>query len=157
MIYATLAIVEHGDDVLLGERLKDGERTGIIVAPGGKVRVGETYVHCVIREIEEETCAKIDIASIQIAANITFYANNRPDYRVRVFRVRATSRIIQPSKEMIPRWYAKDRAPYKRGFPSDIHWFPKLVEGASFDARVYYKERMKGFISIDFLPFSSPR
>ena len=39
-------------------------------------------------------------------------------------------------------------------FDSDRHWFLKAALGEKFRAQVHYRERAKGFIRIDFLPFA---
>ena len=155
MKIATVAIVlrKNETEVLLGYK-KTGEigaRT--INAPGGKCEPGESTIDCVIRETEEETAIRLDSADLQFIAVITFCAAGTPDFEVHFFRTSAFSGIPKETDSFVPRWYEVGKIPFEQMLESDREWFPKVIIGEKFRAKVYYRERAKGFEKIEFFPF----
>jgi len=158
---ATLAIVtrEHQgkEQVLLG--LKQGGSEigdGTLNGPGGKLEPGETILGCLLREVEEEVCLILDPRTVEKCAIITFYFGEvpQPGFEVHVYRTKSFVGEPQETKSMKPNWFDIDVLPIERMLESDKTWFPKLIRGEKFNANVYYREKAKGFIRTESLPFT---
>ncbi|HUQ30195.1 MAG TPA: NUDIX domain-containing protein [Candidatus Paceibacterota bacterium] len=155
MKIATLGIVLRSDEILLGEKKKGEIGTGVLSGPGGKLDPGETLEECLIRETREELDGvELDPASLEKVALIDFYAGTEIDFRVHVYRARILRGEIHETVDMIPRWYSLHALPLDRMYEADRHWLPKAARGEKFRANVYYRERAKGFSSIEFLRFT---
>lgn len=156
MVIATLGIIlgENGKEVLLGEKKKGRVGTGVLSGPGGGQEPGETLEECLIRETQEELELVLDSASLELVAVIDFYAAGALDFSVYIYHAKILFGEIKETADMIPGWYPVDDLPFDRMFGSDRYWFEKAVRGEKFRANVYYYKRAKGFIRIEFLPFS---
>jgi 8-oxo-dGTP pyrophosphatase MutT (NUDIX family) len=111
---------------------------------------------CVIRETWEEVRIALDRNKIEKVAIITFYFGGEPSFEVHVYRTSDFTGTPFKTKSMIPKWYEMKELPVlvkERMLESDRTWFPRAVSGEKFCANVYYKEKAKGFLKIDFLPF----
>lgn len=151
---ATLGIVLQNGNVLLGEKKKGEIGTSILSGPGGKLDLGETLEECLIRETHEELGIELNPVSLELTAVIDFYAAGKIDFCVYVYRAKILFGELKETADMIPAWYPLDNLPYNRMFDSDRHWFLKAARGEKFRAQVHYRERAKGFLGIDFLPFA---
>lgn len=156
MKIATLGIITRGNKLLLG--LKQGGSEigdGLLNAPGGKFepKKDTTILKCLLRGVEEEVGIVLDQAKVEKTAVITFYAGGVPDFEVHIFRSNIFTGEPHETTSMIPDWYDIDDLPFDDMHDSDHTWFPQAVRGRKFHANVYYRERAKGFINIEFLPF----
>lgn len=155
MKIATLAIIIQEDDILLGRKQGSPEiGEGTINGPGGKQEPDETIVECLIRETEEELGIVLDPAALEKVAVITFYAAGEPSFEVHTYRTSTFTGEPRETESMVPEWHSLDNIPYERMLESDRTWFPQIVRGEKFNANVYYKEKAKGFLGIEFLPFA---
>ena len=155
MKIATLGIITRGNQVLLGRKQGDSEiGEGTLNGPGGKQEPGESLVECLVRETEEEVGIVLDPTKVEKVAVITFYAGGIPDFEVHIFRTSDFSGEPRETKSMVPAWYDIKNLPLESMHDSDRAWFPQVVRGRKFHANVYYQERAKGFMKIDFLPFA---
>lgn len=60
--FAVAGIVEYGDMVLVGQKVKDGSlMSNLWHLPGGKVHPGEGVVDALVREIREESNLDIEV------------------------------------------------------------------------------------------------
>ena len=155
MRQATLGIITRSGKVLLGNKKKGEIGTGTYNGPGGKVEPGESILDCLVRETKEELNITIDRASLWKAAVLTFYVGGVPDFRVHTYRVFGFSGTPIETADMIPEWFWPAELPFDRMLEADRSFFPLLLEGESFNAHVYYREKAKGFEHIDFLPYAS--
>jgi 8-oxo-dGTP diphosphatase len=155
VIIATLGIVLQGGNVLLGEKKKGEIGTGVLAGPGGKLDPGESIHECLIRETREEFNIELDPDSLELAAIINFYGAGELNFIVYVYRAKILSGEPEETAEMIPEWHPLDFLPYERMFDSDRHWFLKAACGGRFRANVYYAERAKGFLNIEFSPITA--
>lgn len=156
MKIATLAIIIRGNEVLLGRkqgRPEIGE--GTLNGPGGKQELDETLVECLVRETLEEVAVALNPEKVEKCAVITFHAGGIPDFEVHVYRTSDFNGEPRETESMVPEWHDKDHIPYERMLESDAKWFPRLMSGEKFCANVYYRERAKDFLKIDFRPFIS--
>lgn len=63
---AIVALVEHEGKVLVGKKIKtkDHSLSGDWHIPGGKVKIGETYLQAIKREMLEEAGVKVEIKKL---------------------------------------------------------------------------------------------
>lgn len=155
MKIATLGVVLRPGEILLGEKKKGEIGIGVLSGPGGKLDPGETLEECLLRETLEEFELELDPARLDYTARIDFYAAGEVDFRVHVYRAWVLKGEAHETADMIPRWYPLHALPYERLYEADRHWLPKAARGEKFRANVYYRERAKGFESIEFLPFDT--
>ena len=155
MKIATLGIITRGNHVLLGRKQGGSEiGEGTLNGPGGKQEPGESLIECLVRETEEEVGIVLDQTKVEKVAVITFHAGGIPDFEVHIFRTSDFSGEPRETKSMVPPWYDIKNIPLEDMHDSDRTWFPQVIRGRKFHANVYYQERAKGFMRIDFLPFA---
>jgi 8-oxo-dGTP pyrophosphatase MutT (NUDIX family) len=155
MRIATLAIITKREKVLLG--LKKGKPlvgAGTLNGPGGHLKFWETILMCLMRETWEEVRVVLNPFKVEKVSVITFYAGGVPDFKVYVYRTNSFIGKPHETKSMIPDWYDIEPSLFNRMLESDRTWFPQLVQGEKFNANVYYQERAKGFLNIEFFPFT---
>lgn len=155
MKIATLGIIIQNGLILLGEKKKGEIGMGLYSGPGGKLDPGETPEECLIRETREELEIELDPASLELVAQIDFYAAREIDFRVYVFHAKILSGDIHETAEMVPGWYPLSETTFARTYESDRHWLPQAARGEKFCAHVYYRNRARNFDRIEFFPFSS--
>lgn len=155
MKVATLAIITKDDQILLGRKQGKPEiGEGTLNGPGGKQEPDESITECLIREVREELDIELRETDIEKLAVITFHAGGVPDFEVHVYRASDFTGEPRETESMVPEWHPVDAIPYERMLESDRAWFPLVVAGKKFNANVRYQERAKGFLGIDFLPFT---
>jgi ADP-ribose pyrophosphatase YjhB (NUDIX family) len=95
---------------------------------GGKVEKGESLEEAVRREAFEEI--GVEILDPKKVAEINFYFEDKPEWDQIMHAYIATKWNNEPSEseEMMPRWYKVADIPYKKMWPDDIYWIPKVLE-----------------------------
>lgn len=155
MKIATLGIITRGNQVLLGRKRGGSEiGEGTLNGPGGKQESGESLIECLVRETEEEVGIVLDQTKVEEVAIITFHSGGVPDFEVHIFRTNDFNGEPRETEHMVPAWYDINNLPLEDMLDSDRAWFPTAIRGRRFRANVYYRERAKGFMKIDFLPFT---
>jgi len=132
----TVSIVQLNDQILLGKK-KRGFGKGKYNGFGGGVENWETLENCVIRETLEE--AGIILANFKKIGKILFHFENaEPNHLVYFFK--ATNFDGEPiaSEEMKPKWFDKNKIPYKKMWPDDKYWIPLLLEDQKFEGEFYF-------------------
>lgn len=162
MKIATLALVtqvrEEGHQILLGRKQGKPEiGEGTLNGPGGKLDLHKdrSILDCLVRETEEELGILLDPNKVKKIAIITFYAGGVPDFEVHVYRTSHFTGEPRETESMVPEWHDIDKIPFDRMLEADSHFLPQLIRGERFRADVYYRERAKGFISIEFFFFNA--
>ena len=153
MIVATLAVIPQGEKVLLGEKKKGKIGIGVLSGPGGVLEPGETFRACLIRETREELEIELDPTSLELVGVIDFYHAEKIDFRVIIYRAQILSGELHETDDMIPDWYPLSDETFARTYEADRFWLPKAARGERFRAKVYYRERARGFERIEFMPF----
>ncbi|MBI3572068.1 NUDIX domain-containing protein [Candidatus Kaiserbacteria bacterium] len=157
MKLAAWGIIKRGTGIWLAEK-KAGEEIGhgVITGPGGKVLPPETPAECLLRETEEEWEVKLDPHSLEEVAVIDYYASGVLNMRVHNFSARILSGTPHETKRFkAPQLYGLDALPFDQMFEGDRHWLPKAANGIKFRAKVYYRERAKGFLRIEFYQYGT--
>jgi 8-oxo-dGTP diphosphatase len=91
-------ILNEKNEILLGcRKQKYGE--GTYCLPGGKLRVGETFEQCVVREVKEETGLIVKESDIEVI-NISNYSKERHFIQVGVLveKYEGIPKICEPDK-----------------------------------------------------------
>ncbi len=140
---------------MLGEKKKGEIGTGTLNGPGGKLDPGETLVECLVRETFEELEIRLNPATLEEIAVITFFAAGVSDFKVHIYWTDEFEGELHETADMIPSWHALNKLPFDQMLEGDREWFAKAVRGEKFNANVYYKERAKEFERIEYLPFVS--
>ena len=155
MKIATLGIITRENQVLLGQKQGGSEiGEGTLNGPGGKIEsFDKSFLDCIVRETQEEVGIELNPEKVEKVSIITFYARGVPDFKVHVYRTNVFTGEPKKTESMVPEWYDIDNLPVGRMLESDREWFPQLIKGERLNANVYYRERAKGFIKIEFLPF----
>lgn len=155
MKVATLALIVRDGHVLLGHKKKGEIGTGTLNGPGGKVEDGESIVDCVIRETTEEVGVVLHLQALEKVAVVTSHVAGIPDVEVHVFRTEQWTGEPRETDDMVPDWYPVGELPSGQMLEGDELWWPDALAGVKFCANVYFRERVAGFESIEFLPFCS--
>ncbi|MCX6783959.1 MAG: NUDIX domain-containing protein [candidate division WWE3 bacterium] len=128
-------------EICLGEKLK-GFRKGTLNGSGGKLKAGETYKDCAIRETTEEFGIKV--LDIEKYGEVYFYDPGLT-HECHVYVVKQwhgephkvyNSDTGEP--EMDPHWYSIDAIPYERMGTTDKYWLKPLLAGGKFKASFRY-------------------
>lgn len=134
MIEATLCFLVDGYPparILLGHK-RVGFGLGKWGGVGGKIEHGETPVQAAVREVHEETALDVQMADLRYAAHLTFLFPHRPEWSqiVHVFLAdRWHGQEPQPSREIIPRWFAVGEIPYDQMWDDCRYWLPEVLAG----------------------------
>jgi 8-oxo-dGTP pyrophosphatase MutT (NUDIX family) len=130
----TLCFVQEGSRILLGMK-KRGFGEGKWNGFGGKVEPGETIEEAAHRELKEE-CG-IEVARMEHAGMIDQSIAGNPVIReIHVFRASGVLGEPSESDEMAPQWFDVSELPYDRMWECDVPWYPLLLAGKRFTARV---------------------
>ena len=134
----TLVFLFLNNHVLLGRKAR-GIGAGILNGFGGLVEFGETEVQAARREFSQET-GGVEVLDPEGCGIIDFTFEKSPlTLKVYVFRATQHSGIPRDTPEMMRiRWYPVARPPFDEMWPGDRLWFPLVVQGVLFRARIHY-------------------
>lgn len=125
-----LCFVQQGNDLLLIEK-KRGLGAGKINGPGGRIEKGETALEAAIRETEEEV--GLTPLKVREAGRLHFDFRDGYSLHCTVFLANGYRGELIETDEALPFWKARDQVPYDQMWQDDIHWFPFLLRGESFE------------------------
>ncbi len=132
----TLCLAYENNKVLLGMK-KRGFGVGRWNGFGGKVEEGETIEESAIRECKEE--AGIVVSEISERGIIDFEFENDPKIlEVHIFQITKFEGSPLESEEMKPKWFPKDKIPFDKMWPDDIHWMPFFLAGKKFRGKFLF-------------------
>lgn len=139
---ATLCLLVKDKRVLLAMK-KRGFGVGRWNGVGGKVKENESIENAAVRETKEEI--GILIRKLAKKAVLNFYFKNKPDFdqQVTVFIVEDWIGEPDESDEMKPRWFRKDKLPFKKMWWDDPLWLPKVLEDKSLEASFLFDDKDK--------------
>lgn len=144
MIHATLCFLLRDDpepSLLLGVK-KRGFGKGKLNGIGGKLSPHETPEEGICREVFEEIRVRLEPASVQAVANITFRFPFRPEFNHYVHVFVATEWVGTPEEtdEIAPLWVPMSDIPYARMWADDAYWLPRVLRGERLDAEFEFGE-----------------
>ncbi|MFC1802523.1 8-oxo-dGTP diphosphatase [Thermoproteota archaeon] len=129
MILATICEIIQNDKILLqlkkAGRFGEGKWNG----PGGKIRLNETPLEGVIREVKEETGLNILNPVLNGSINFYFGETPEPDWTTYIYLVTEFTGRLQASDEGDLRWFRFEDIPYNSMWEDDKHWLPAFLEG----------------------------
>jgi 8-oxo-dGTP diphosphatase len=143
---ATLCHPLRGGE-LLCIRKQRGPGAGNLVAPGGKVEVGETPRACAVRETREEV--GLQVRDLEKVGELRFVFGDDPFMFVHVFLTTAFDGEPRASEEAIPRWIDTDDPPYEEMWDDDRYWLPLLLEGERFRGEFYFDSEGEDVLEYD--------
>ena len=141
---ATLVFLLRGNppqEVLLGFK-RAGFGTGKHTGFGGKVKTGETVKGAAVRELEEETGARVLPEELRSMGSLTFLFPAKPAWSQTVYVFLADRWVGDPveSREMRPVWFGGDELPFEQMWQDAPHWLPRVLAGERIMARFTFGE-----------------
>jgi 8-oxo-dGTP pyrophosphatase MutT (NUDIX family) len=129
MKHMTLLFLEEDEQLLLAMK-KRGFGKGHFNGVGGKVEAGESIKEAMCRECFEEINVKPKSYIKKAELHFTQYLNGElEEMLVHVFIGDKWEGLPKESEEMKPKWFKKDKLPYKQMWPDDEHWLPHVLNG----------------------------
>lgn len=130
---ATLCFIQQDEDVLLIEK-KRGAGAGLLNAPGGKVKSGESPVTATKREVKEEV--GIVVGDLEKRGEILFRVGDELFSFVHVFHTNEFNGTPSESSEGQPKWVRWDNLPFARMWSGDKLWVPRVLTGKKIRGRI---------------------
>ncbi|GAB4243867.1 MAG: hypothetical protein OHK005_08470 [Candidatus Methylacidiphilales bacterium] len=125
-----LLFVLDGSQLLLIEK-KRGLGAGKVNGPGGRIDPGESAIEAAVRETREEVgITPIDPREV---GRLRFQFLDGYSLHCTVFIASAWTGSLQETVEAKPFWVTRDAVPFDRMWADDIHWFPAMLSGQSFE------------------------
>ena len=138
-ILATLCFILDKNRVLLLKKNPGLFGGGKWNAPGGKLQLDETAVHCATREVLEETGLHVKPTSV---ATLSFFKYDKrvdPDLLAHVFRATEFHGTLRESREGILRWFSADQPPFDEMWEDDRYWYKHAIAGRLFKGDFYFR------------------
>ena len=137
MKHMTLCYPIVDGQVLLAMKKRDFGK-GKWNGPGGKIQLGETDEAACLREVEEETGARV--TELVRVGTIESVFEGQADWNniCTVFVASCRVEDVHETEEMCPRWFLIDEVPYDQMWEDDQHWLPQVLRGGSVSQRFYY-------------------
>ena len=144
MRQATLCFLIKDNKVLLAMK-KRGFGVGKWNGPGGKVHedTHETVEQAAVRETQEEVSVTPLMLEKVAEFKFTFPHNLDWGQTVHVFLCYKWSGEPKESEEMKPKWFDKDKLPYKKMWADDSIWMARVLAGKHLEADFEFDENNK--------------
>jgi 8-oxo-dGTP diphosphatase len=122
------------NQLLLGYK-KTGFGQGKYTGIGGKVEPGESIAAAALRELEEETGVRGDLADLVHAGRLDFRFPHRPQWSQvdHVYLLHHWEGQPVEGREVRPEWYRPAEIPYERMWQDARHWLPLVLAGKPVD------------------------
>jgi 8-oxo-dGTP diphosphatase len=153
---ATLALVERGEMLLLGEKLTGEIGVGKYNGPGGKAEPGESPRQCLIRELWEECRIRTHPEALRHAGRLDCYVREPAPglfLSVEVYWIRSFWGQPRTTDSMRPAWFSRGDLPYATMHEADRYWLPRFLQGDRRVASLQYLRAGECFWSISFAPY----
>lgn len=148
----TLVVPRRDGKVLLGMK-KRGFGAGKWNGFGGKVEPGETIEGAAFRELLEEVGLQATTLKKHAITDFSFEGKEDEILRVHIFSLNDFSGEPRETDEMRPSWYDEDKIPYEVMWVDDIHWFPKLLQNETWNAKFHFSNDGNTILEKNFYPF----
>jgi 8-oxo-dGTP pyrophosphatase MutT (NUDIX family) len=153
MKLSTLCFLLKDGQILLAMKKRgfgEGKWNGV----GGKVQPDESVSHAAVRETEEEIGVMAAERDMEFMGELHFRSstNEKLNWDVHVFFLRAWQGEPQESEEMRPQWYPIDQLPFDRMWPDDRHWLPRLLAGEKIVGDFEFDPTGNDFLNISIKP-----
>lgn len=119
-----------GPEVLLGRKLT-GLGEGKMVAPGGKLELGESPVDAAVREVREEVGLTVDAGALQMLGTLTYLFPTKPEWSQVswAFLAHGDFGEAAASDELDALWTPVSSLPINEMWDDARYWLPDLLQG----------------------------
>jgi 8-oxo-dGTP diphosphatase len=111
-----------GNTLLVAQRERPPELSGLWELPGGKVAQGESDADALVRELDEELGVAVTVGA-RLGADVALGA----DTTLRAFLVTQTGGSVQARDHRALRWVTADELAALEWVPADRGWLPDLT------------------------------
>ncbi|MCW2519351.1 MAG: nudG [Mycobacterium sp.] len=111
-----------GNTLLVAQRERPPELSGLWELPGGKVAHGESDADALVRELDEELGVAVTVGA-RLGADVALGA----DTTLRAFLVTQTGGGVQARDHRALRWVTADELDALEWVPADRGWLPDLI------------------------------
>jgi 8-oxo-dGTP diphosphatase len=111
-----------GNTLLVAQRERPPELSGLWELPGGKVAQGESDADALVRELDEELGVAVTVGA-RLGADVALGA----DTTLRAFLVTQTGGSVQARDHRALRWVTADELAALEWVPADRGWLPDLI------------------------------
>lgn len=145
-------VIDTENRILLG-RKKRGFGAGKYNGFGGKVEDGESFVQCMIRELQEESglIVKADALEPVALLNFQFPHDTSLTHIGYVYLIRDYGGAVIETEEMEPCWIPIDHIPYDSMWSGDRKWVPKILEGKKLEGMIQFGDDNETVVSMDLV------
>jgi len=126
----TLLLLRRGDELLLAMK-KRGWGVGKWNGVGGKIDVGETIEHAVVRECQEEI-GVTPLKCHKVAVHDFTVNSGQPDewhMHTHTYLCDKWNGKPTETEEMAPKWFKISEIPYDQMWQDDRYWLPQVLDG----------------------------
>jgi 8-oxo-dGTP diphosphatase len=111
-----------GNTLLVAQRERPPELSGLWELPGGKVAQGESDADALVRELDEELGVAVTVGA-RLGSDVALGA----DTTLRAFLVTQTGGSVQARDHRALRWVTADELDALEWVPADRGWLPDLT------------------------------
>jgi 8-oxo-dGTP diphosphatase len=111
-----------GNTLLVAQRERPPELSGLWELPGGKVVHGESDADALVRELDEELGVAVTVG-VRLGADVALGA----DTTLRAFLVTQIGGSVQARDHRALRWVTADELDALEWVPADRGWLPDLI------------------------------
>ena len=131
--------IDEQNRILLG-RKKRGFGADKYNGFGGKLDDGESFRHCAIRELFEESGLQGRPEDLECVAafDFQFPFDESLTHVGYVYFLRTFTGNEEETDEMEPHWLTVDKIPYDRMWDGDRQWLPMLLEGKKLKGPIVF-------------------
>lgn len=126
---------------------KTGLGAGLINAPGGRIKRGETPEQAAVREAREEV--NIHVEELSYSGDLCFQFTNGHSIKGYVFQTETWFGRPLETAEAIPFWCGEDSIPYDKMWVDDVLWLPQLLADRYFSGRFVFNDQTAISMSLD--------
>jgi len=138
----TLSYLIKEDQICLGLK-KRGFGEGNWNGYGGKLEEGEDILSAAVREIEEESEARVEKGDLEQVAVVDFMFEDGKHLEVHTFFTKKWKFEPKETEEMKPEWFPFKDIPYEQMWADDVYWLPRALCGEKLRGKVWFETNGK--------------
>ena len=131
-VQTTLLFLLQGNQILLAMK-KRGFGVGKYNGVGGKLEAGETVEQAMVRETQEEIgVTPVKFQKHGVLRFDMYYKGEHVLEDVHVFTATKFKGEPCETEEMCPEWFAFEKIPFEKMYPTDKIWLPLILENRGY-------------------------